>query len=215
MKLNSHKILVLLLIMISIVSCDFKSAQTYYKEAVELAGENKSEEAIEKLDIAIKKEPKYRMAIIQRGYIKSEWLTDYKGGIKDFKQVLSFDPDNTLALYYIGYVYGEQQEHKKAVEYLNKAMVTEGVIKSVEINLHIYDGSHYDDEVLFKVDESDINYELGLQYVRLEQFDKAIENLNKSVKAKSHMQDSFFLLGEAYIAKKDTINACSNFKKSA
>ena len=215
MKPQLFKILKVLLVVIILASCDMKSAQDYYAEAIELSGNHKHEEAILKLNKAIEKIPTYRMALIQRGYVKTTWLDDSKSGIEDFEKVLSFDADNTLALYYIGYVYGDQQQHAKAVEYLLKAKETEGVIKNTDINLIGYDENNYDDELLFKVDEGDINYQLGLQYVRLEQFDTAIAMLNKAVAVKTQLQDSYFLLGEAYIAKKDTINACPNFQNSA
>ena len=73
----------------------------------------------------------------------------------------------------------------------------------------------YENELFYAVNESDIRYELGLHHVRIKSFDRAIVYLNACIITKSHLQDSYFLLGEAYLGKEDIANACKNFNESA
>ena len=40
-------------------------------------------------------------------------------------------------------------------------------------------------------------------------------DIDKSLKADNAKRDCYFLLGKAYVGKKDSINACDNFIKSA
>jgi tetratricopeptide (TPR) repeat protein len=211
LKTHIHKILIAISLLITFISCDFTSAEEYYNEAIKLTRKGKWKEASVFLDKAIEKKPTFKLALIKRGREKAIWLDDYEGGIEDLNKALTIDPNNTLALYYIGYIHGDQQKHKKAIEYQLKALKSKSIKQKPSVKENLYD----DYESLYTVDESTIHYELGLQYVRIEEFDKAIENLHKTVAAKSHLQDAYFLLGEAYIGKKDTISACPNFMKSA
>lgn len=199
----------------TLTSCDLKLDTDYYDHAVTLIENNKREEAILMLDKAIAANPKFRLALIKRGWNKAIWLDNYEDGIADFKKLLTFDPDNTLALYYIGYVYGDQFQHEKAIEYLSKALETEGALKENKIQVKLLLNTDYDKEALFTVKASFIYYERGLQYVRLGEFDKAIADLNKSILEKTNQKDSYFLLGETYLGKKDTVNACVNFKEAS
>ncbi|MBC8756244.1 hypothetical protein H2O64_16330 [Kordia sp. YSTF-M3] len=215
MKTPIHKILIAISLLITATSCDVTSAEDYYDDATELSANFKWEEAILLLDKAIEKKPTFRLALIQRGFGKALWLEDYEGGIEDFKKVLTIDPDNTLALYYIGLTYDDQQQYVKGIEYLSKALLTEGVQKTISIEENLKLDGDYDKESLFTVDVSNIYYERGLAYVRTEKYDKAIVDLRKVVTAGAYLRDSYFLLGEAYLGKKDTINACQNFSESA
>jgi tetratricopeptide (TPR) repeat protein len=192
-------------------SCDSKSAETYYKEAKELSDRTRWEEALPLFDKAIEKYPGFRLALVERGLGKAMWLEKYEEGIKDFEKVLEIDPDNTLALYRIGFVYGDQYQHKKAIEYLLKALETQ-IIRGIPETTTEED---YENELLFAVYESDIRYQLGLHHVRIKSFDRAIVYLNACIITKSHLQDSYFLLGEAYLGKEDIVNACKNFNESA
>lgn len=211
MKTHIFKTLIILISILSITSCDFTSAEEYYNEAIKLTRKGKWQEASVFLDKAIEKKPTFKLALIKRGREKAIWLDDYEGGIEDLNKALTIDPNNTLALYYIGYIHGDQQKHKKAIEYQLKALESKNIEQKPSVKDDLYD----DHESLYTVDESTIHYELGLQYVRIEEFDKAILNLHKTVNVKSHLQDSYFLLGEAYLGKKDTISACPNFMKAA
>lgn len=210
-KINLFNIFLLIIVLTINISCDSKSAETYYKEAKELCERHKWEEAVVLLDKAIEIKPKFRLALIERGFGKAMWLEKYEEGIKDFEKVLEVDPDNTLALYRIGFVYGDQFQHIKAIEYLLKALETQIIKRIPEATTE----EDYENELLFVVNESDIRYQLGLHHVRIKSFDRAIVYLNTCVITKSHLQDSYFLLGEAYLGKEDIANACKNFNESA
>ena len=64
-------------------------------------------------------------------------------------------------------------------------------------------------------DGCNVYFYRGLNYVRIGEFDKAIADLTRLVSKRVYERDSYFLLAEAYLGKKDTLNACENFSKSA
>ncbi len=204
-----------MIVLLSTISCDLKSAETYYDEAIEAFDVGRWEQSIALLDKAIEKKPKFRIALLQRGFCKAFRLDKYEEGISDLKKILAFDPDNALALYYIGVIYGDQSEHAKAIEFLTKTIVTKHIstVSRIKVNSNLFAG--YDDESLFKADGCDVYFHRGMHYVRISEFDKAIADLTKLVTASVYERDSYFLLAEAYLGKNDTINACENLSKSA
>jgi tetratricopeptide (TPR) repeat protein len=215
LKTHIHKILIAISLLITFISCDFTSAEEYHDEASELVNKGRFEEAIVKFDKAIELAPRFRLALIHRGYYKAFRLNDYQGGIHDFEKVLAFDSDNAAALYYIAAVYGDQSIHEKAIAFYTKTLETNNVQVASTLKFDLSAFGDYDDESLFMADGSDVYFQRGLHYVRIGEYDKAIEDLTRLVKARVYLNDSYFLIGEAYLGKKDTINACPNFMKSA
>lgn len=202
-------------------SCDFTSADEYYNQAFEYEENGNLKKAIELLDKAIDKREKFRPALLNRGYYKTE-LGNLNGGIEDYLKLLKFDPDNTSALFNIANNYSELEEHKKAINYYSKALKTEGALKSwassdggaLAINVN-FDLKRFDSDMDYNVLDCEIYFERGLEYLKTEQFDNAISDIEKSLKADNAKRDCYFLLGKAYVGKKDSINACENFIKSA
>ena len=79
-----------------LTSCNLRSSNSYYLEAVKLEDEGKYEEAIALLDKAIKKNPRNLYALMNRGVDKS-FLEDYHGAIEDYNIIIEIDEKNTLA----------------------------------------------------------------------------------------------------------------------
>ncbi len=202
-------------------SCDFTSADEYYSQAFEYEEKGDLKKAIELLDKAIDKREKFRPALLNRGYYKTE-LGNLNGGIEDYLKLLKFDPDNTSALFNIGNNLSELEEREKAISYYSKALETDGALKSwassdgraLAINVN-FDLKRYDSDMDYNVLDCEIYFERGLEYLKAEQFDNAISDIEKSLKADNAKKDCYFLLGKAYVGKKDSINACENFIKSA
>ena len=115
------QIIFLFLLLYICSSCDFTPAGEYYNRALDLEKEGKFEEAIINLDKAIDKESKFRPALLNRGYYKSI-VEDYEGSIADYKKLLAFDGDNTVALYNIGNSYSALKEHNKAIPIIPKPL---------------------------------------------------------------------------------------------
>ena len=217
-----HKKLINILIFSLLLgSCDFTSADEYYNRAIELDRKEKWEEAIINLDKALEKRAKFRPALLNRGYYKTQ-LGNVKGGIVDYKKIIGFDPDNTLALYNIGINFSLLKEHKKAISYYSKALQTEGALKSYAssnggaIAIHTnFDLKQFDSDMDYNIHDSRIYYERGIEYLEVKKIDSAISDFNKSLNSNYAKMDCYFLLGKAYLEKKDSVNACQNFIESA
>ena len=216
-----EKLIYILIFSVILSSCDFTSAEEYYSQAFKHEESGDLKKAIELLDKAIDKKNKFRPALLNRGYYKTE-LGNLNGGIEDYQKLLKFDPNNTSALFNIGNNFSELDEHEKAIVYYSKALKTEGALKSLAssdggalaINLN-FDLKRFDSDTDYNVLDCEIYFERGLEYLELEQFDNAISDIDKSLKADNAKRDCYFLLGKAYVGKKDSINACDNFIKSA
>ncbi|MEP0264364.1 hypothetical protein [Dokdonia sp.] len=211
------KTTILVFLLFALNSCDFTPAGEYYNNALGLKKEGKWEEAILSLDKAIDKQSKFRPALLNRGFYKSK-LGDYKGGIADYKKLLGFDGDNTVALYNIGNNFSSLKEHNKAIAYYTEALKTEGALNSNEGGISIvpnFDFKNFDSDMDYNVYDYEIYFERGLEFLEIEMYDRAISDINKSLKANYAIKDCYFILGKAYIGKKDSINACQNFIESA
>ena len=216
-----EKLIYILIFSVLLSSCDFTSAEEYYSQSFEFEENGDLKKAIELLDKALDKKEKFRPALLNRGYYKTE-LGNLNGGIEDYLKLLKFDQDNTSALFNIGNNFSELDEHEKAIDYYSKALKTEGALKSwagsdggaLAINVN-FDLKRFDSDMDYNVLDCEIYFERGLEYLKLEQFDNAISDIEKSLKADNAKRDCYFMLGKAYVGKKDSINACDNFIKSA
>lgn len=215
------KKITILLLLFALNSCDFTPASEYYNNALDLEKEGKWEEAILSLDKAIDKQSRFRPALINRAFYKSE-LGDYKGAIADYKKLLGFDGDNTTALYNIGNNFRNLKDHNKAIAYYTEALKTKGALKSyansnggvfaIQTN---FDFKSFDSDMDYNIHDSEIYFERGIEFLEIEMYDRAISDINKSLKANNAVKDCYFQLGKAYIGKNDSINACQNFIESA
>lgn len=210
-----------ILLILILTSCDFHSAAEYYNEAIDLEKKGNYRRAILFHNKAIKKDSKFRASLNNRAVDKA--LTkDYQGAISDYKEILKFDSDNTLALYAIGDNLFELKEYKEAIKYYSKALNTKGCSKAyassngtgVYFNQNI-DLKYFDSDTEYNVLDCHIYFERGYAYLKDKQFDKAINDLKKSLKVNNSISDCYFLIGESYLGKKDSINACQNFILSA
>ncbi|MFS4466174.1 tetratricopeptide repeat protein [Maribacter sp. 2210JD10-5] len=210
-----------IIILFIISSCDFTSAGEYYNQAQELEKKGNLEAAISKLDKAIKKEPEFRAALLNRGVYKSE-LAKYDEANKDYQKVLEFDSDNTYALFNIGLNFQKQKLHKLSIPYFSKALKTEGALESIAssngdawaINTNI-DLKRFDSDADYNMFDSEIYYQRAVGHLEMKDFDKAISDFKTALKSNYSRADCFYLIGEAYLGKKDSTNACQNFIESA
>ena len=209
-----RKISFILIILQLLFSCDITTADEYFKKALELEKQEKFSEAISLLDKAIEKNPRFIPALLNRGADKSD-LKKFKEGIDDYKKVLKINPDNTLALFNIGNNYCDLKDYKNAIIFYTKALKTKGALKTnIKMNNDIY-SFEYVSIGNYEIYDFLIFFERGIAYLKDKQFDKAISDITKSLITKNAERDCYFLLGKAYLEKKDTINSCANFVKSA
>lgn len=104
------------------------------------------------------------------------YLHDYQAGILRHERVLEKDPTNALALYHLGYAYGQIGDHEKEVFYYEKAI-------ALGFNTdHIY-------------------FNLGMAYGELNEIEKSISAFKKSLEINPESSDTHFELAMAYYQK--------------
>ncbi|WCO03569.1 tetratricopeptide repeat protein [Psychroserpens ponticola] len=216
-----EKLIYILIFGVLLYSCDFTSADEYYNQAFEYEEKGDLKKAIELLDKSIEKQSDFRPALLNRGYYKTE-LGNLDGGIMDYKKILEFDSDNTLALYNIGTNYQELEKPKKAIEYFTKALNTSGALTSfansnggtlgLRTNL---DFDKLDNDNDFEIHKCKIQFSRGVNYFFTKKYDLAIIDFENSIKANYNKAESHFFLGGIYLEKAELNKACENFTLSA
>jgi tetratricopeptide (TPR) repeat protein len=202
------------LISILLISCEFKTAEDYYYLAYELERQGKYKEAIIYLDKAIKKKPNLKPALLNRGADKSE-LNDFNGAIKDYKLILKYDSDNTLALMNIGNNYKRLKNYKKAVEFYTKALNSKGAIKSDKVYFDFNFPNEWDKESDYYVRKYEIEFERGISHIYLKEYIKGIKDLKDVIKYNYEVSDALSWTGQAYYEMNDTLNAIKFLSQAA
>jgi tetratricopeptide (TPR) repeat protein len=204
----------ILLIFIICSSCDLRTAEQYYDLAYDLEEKGEYKKAIEFLNKAIEKKPKFRAALLNRGADKST-LKDYKGAIKDYERIIAFDSNNTLVLMNIGNNYKRLNQYEKAIEYYTSALNTKGAIKSDSIYLELNIYNEWDKDSDYYMRKYEIQYERGVSYAKNNQHDLAIKDLENVIKYNYEKGSALVWLGESYLTLKDTLNAKRHLTESA
>lgn len=200
------KISGILIIFLLICSCDLRTAEDYFDLAYELEEKGKYSEAIPYLDKAIEKRPDFKPALLNRGADKSI-LKDYKGAIEDYKKILIYDSDNTIALLNIGNNYKRLKNYKESIAYYNRAINTKGAIKNDSTYLIINMPNEWESESDYYVRHYEIQYERGISYIYEEKYELAIADLLEALKYVDDYPNAMSWIGEAYYQLKDTLNA--------
>lgn len=196
----------ILLTLIFFVSCDLKTAEDYYDIAFDLEEKGEYAKAIPFLDKAIKKKPKFRPALNNRGADKSA-LGDFKGAIEDYKKVLAFEPQNTLILMNIGNNYKRLKAYDKSIVFYTKALKTKGAIKSDSIYIDFNSNNDWDRNSDYYVRKYRIEFERGISYAYSENYKLAIKDLEQCIEYNYEVPDALSWIGESYYHLKDTLNA--------
>lgn len=103
-------------------------------------------------------------------------LHDYQAGILLHEKVLEKEPTNALALYHLGYAYGEIGDHRKEV-------------------------FHYEKAITLGFNTDHIYFNLGMAYGELSEIEKSISAFKKSLEVNPENSDSHFGLAMAYSQK--------------
>lgn len=109
---------VLVLMLAVCVSCSKSeegsmAARDYYKEAYKFIDAGYPREAIDLLDIAIKKDPGYFDAYYNRGVV-NYLIKNYPAAVEDLSKAISIDPKSSEAYASRGEVYEIMRENEKA-----------------------------------------------------------------------------------------------------
>jgi len=212
-------IIVILTTVSFLTSCDLKSADTYLKESRTIGEKGDYKSAIVLLDKAILKDPKLKEAYIQRGLCYENIKQDEKA-INDYNTLLSFDPNNTTAFYYIGLCKYRQNKFQEAIENYDKALVTKGIsnpsdTSSVQIVLDLNRNGILADQAALDVASYEIYYERGLAYYSTQQIKRAFYDFQNCINQKYQLGESNYMIGLCWLTVNKKDKACEAFRQGA
>ncbi|MCC5918634.1 MAG: tetratricopeptide repeat protein [Cryomorphaceae bacterium] len=200
-----------ILIIFTLISCEFKSSGYYNEEAQKLEKVGKYEEAIALLDKAIEKDPNNIYALINRGVDKS-MLGDFQGAIEDYSIIIAFDPDNTLAYLNRGKNKKRLEDFQGAIEDFEKAIKTKGgeLIYLDKVENSFIEMTDFEFDVAMEV----IRFERGIARYYIDSLRTAFDDFNFCIHKNFELPESYYWRGMIYLAYGMHIEACIDLKKS-
>ena len=213
-----RSLIIFLTIICLTTSCNLKSADDYLLESNKLADNGKYKEAIELLDKAIQKNPKYREAFLNKG-LCHENLKDFNSAILDYKGLLKIDPKNTTAFYNIGTCKYDLNLFQEAVEYYNKALETKGY--SIDSNTSGKPSITIDwnkngiiEDAKFDIESNQLFYQRGLAYYQLNKFRSAYADFNNCLAQNYYVTDCHYMIALCYIESGNKEKGCIELDKA-
>ena len=142
--------------------------------------------------------------------------------IEPLKKALILDPKSTSVLSNFGVAYASLGKYKDGIASCEKALQIDSTFQLAKNNLNMIKGEQKKEldiiEELEKKPESEkgaFYYTgLGLHYLKLEDYDKGIENFNKVLKIDPKNSAGLIDLGIAYMSKEQYDDAAKYFQKA-
>jgi len=200
-----------------ITGCNLKSADDYLKQGHNIGLTGNYKAAIPIFDKAIQKNPKLKEAYIQRG-LCYENLQQDSLAINDYKKLLSFDPNNTTAFYYIGLCKYRQKKFQEAIEFYNKALITKGLSNPSDTSrpqfvLDLNKDGILGEQAAFDVASCEIYYDRGIAYYSLGQIKRAFYDFENCINQNYVLGESNYMVGLCWLAVGKKDKACDAFRQ--
>jgi len=203
------RILISIILIITISSCDFKSAKKYFTEAKKLEEQNKLPEAIKLLDKSIEKDSNYLPAYTNRAVDKA-MLGDYKAAIQDYDIVIRKDSKNTLAFLNRGKTKHRLLNYRDAIDDFQKAIDSkggEGV--RIEYRPNDFVESGYDCSM------EEIKLERGVSYYFIGDLNKSFNDIEFCIKNNFERKIALYWRGMIYISSNKKDLGCKDLQESS
>ena len=201
-----------ILLLLLIASCDLRNAESYAIEAEKLSDNGNYLEANELLDKALKKDPYFIGAYINKGANLAA-LKKFEDAIKIYNQALSIDSENTMILYNLANNYKQIEKYNKAILFYNKALNTKGgeniYFDYNNENSYIDLGNNYD------IEGSAIFFQRGITYLCLDSIKSSISDFKRCVNNNYNLPKCYYYLGINYYKIHQDSLGCEYLKKSA
>ena len=168
-------------------------------------------EKIRYYDKAIKINPNYSDAYINRGLVKNE-LQDYEGSIEDYNKAIELDPRCSLAYNNRGYTKHKKGDYEGALADYNKA-----ILLNPKLNIALDNKAKLLNEVCIKDDEEFIAkyyLSLGIQEINKGNFLEGIKNIDESIKHNDKSDVAYFYKAAAYHSLNNFDLAYENYTKA-
>jgi tetratricopeptide (TPR) repeat protein len=198
----------IVIVLIIITGCDFKSSEEYHKEANAFEEQEKFREAIALLDKAIEKNQHNIRALLDRAVDRSI-VNDYKGSIEDYSKVVEVDPNNTLAYFNRGKNKMRIEDHQGAIADFNKAISTKG---GEYLYMEKVANSFADTGFEFDVRMESIRFERGIAWYTVDSVRLAFNDFSVAIQKNYMLPDSYYWRGLIYLRFNMKREACSDFK---
>lgn len=195
------------------VSCN--TAQSYLHDAEVATDKKNYNEAIRLFDKAIEKSKSLIAAYNGKGYCLTKLGMD-DSAIIVYSSVLNFIPDNTLALYNIGYCKLRQEKPAEAVAYFKRSLRSKGYDPDDTTKQFIVNYTDLGKELMHIDAESDVPlselfFGLGLAYYDARNPREAKQNFENCIQENYKKGESYYMIGHCWIMVGRKDEACRSF----
>ena len=169
------------------------------------------EEKLKYYNKAIKINPEYSDAYINRGLVKNE-LKDYEGSIEDYNKAIELDPKCSLAYNNRGYTKYKKRDFEGALNDYNKA-----ILLNPKLNIAIDNKAKLLSEVCLKDDEefsAKFYLSLGIQEINKGNLIEGIRNIDESLKFNDKSDIAYFYKAVAFHNLNNVDLAYENYTKT-
>lgn len=168
-------------------------------------------EKLKYYDKAIKLNPDYTDAYINRGLVKNE-LQDFDGSIADYNKAIELDSKCSLAYNNRGYTKYKKGDYEGALKDYNKA-----ILLNPKLNIALDNKAKLLSEVCMADDEeftAKYYLSLGIQEINKGNFLEGIKNVDESIKHNDKSDTAYFYKAVAYHSLNNTDLAYENYTKT-
>lgn len=208
----SLRLIILFIMPVIFWSCSFKSADNYLQESKLAVQKEDYRSAINLLNQAILKNPKFKEAYLQRGFCYQN-IAQKDSAINDYKAVLLLDPRNTNAWYYTGLCQYSINKPEEAIENYNKALLIYGADKPVDTakQSSIADTAINEKQGIINVQPVQLYYQRGLAYYAAQQPQKAYRDFQTCIALKYNLDECIYLSSLCWMAGNKNNTPCDTF----
>jgi tetratricopeptide (TPR) repeat protein len=162
----------------------------YFNMGITYTQKKDYDNAIEYYQIAIEKKYKESSKVYNEMAIVYHYKQDYTKAIECYLKAIELENDYAEAYYNMGLAYREKNDYYNEIRCYQKA---------VELN---------------HPDQAKIIFHIALSCLKNQDYDKAIEHLQKILKLKFNLAFVYYEMGNAYNKKQDFQNAIAHYLKS-
>lgn len=203
------RIILILLSLLLVTSCEIQNNEMLIDEANKLAEDGEYLRAIKLLDKVLDKDPNDQFSLFDRAFNKS-LLSLRDEAFADYTELLKQDSSNTLAYYNRGILKSEMQDFKEAILDFERAIKTKGG----ERFFITYDPKVFPKKAAFNVEMEEILFERAYAFYNIDSLEKAYGDIDYCIRKNYNLGDSYYLRGLIHKCYSMEEEANSDFLKS-
>lgn len=200
--------------------CACTTASDYVKKA-NLAIEKKQyQEAIGLLDKALAKDPKCKEAYTEKAHCYTELKLD-DSAIVSYSRLITFDPNNTLALYNLGLCKYRQSKFDEAIDFFKRGFLSKGYNPDdtsafqYTFELNDFGAKMAGNDTRFDVPFADLFYMTGLAYHSAGHKNIACGYFMNCISRNAYLGESYYMVGYCWLEMNRKDKACEAFRNAS